>query len=84
MSGVDAERAALAYAYSVRKLLYEASLNAPMKPSEDVSGFSAAMDVFLKRDPALYAEAKATMLGSCICSHAGHHLTESAITFLQL
>lgn len=54
----DAQRAAIAYTHRVRKLLYDASLNVPLKPQAAPHQFQQAMEVFLKRDPSLYMEAK--------------------------
>ena len=50
--------AALAYSKRVRKLLYEASLNKPLNRHDDHENFQTFMQVFLCRDPALYAEVK--------------------------
>ena len=54
----DAERVALAYSHKVRKLLHESSLNEPLNPGTDPINYAASMSVFLRRDPALSAEAR--------------------------
>ena len=54
----DADRVALEYTHRARKLLYDSSLNVPLRPSEDPGNFMEAMKLFLRKDTGLYTESK--------------------------
>ena len=56
----DAERVALAYTHKCRRLLYEASLNKPLKQGDEAS-FEDAMAIFLRKDPALHSEVRESL-----------------------
>ena len=76
MKPLDAEKAALHYAWRGRKLLHEASLNAPMV-QDDPDTFHSAMNLFIRRDMGLYAESKEA-LGIQTMTDAAQILKSSA------
>ena len=76
LARANAERVAPAYAGSCRKLLYEASLNKPLRPELDPSSFEESMAVFLRRD--LHSETR-ELLGIGPQSGLDKNLPPSAV-----
>ena len=58
LSVKDAETMAIKYTERVRRLLHDASLTVPLDIEADPEGFHAAMAVYMRRDPALFAETR--------------------------
>jgi len=54
----EAEQLALLYALKARQMVYDKSLNTPLKPDLDPSSFAEAMQIFLRKDLGLMGEAK--------------------------
>ena len=54
----QAEKLAVLYSIKIRELLHGSSLNVPLNPDVDTKPFEEAMQVFLRRDPGVFSEAK--------------------------
>ena len=57
----QAEKLAVLYSIKIRELLHGSSLNVPLNADVDTKSFEEAMQVFLRRDPGVFSEAKDSM-----------------------